>query len=85
MGLHAVSVRWELDTERLARFVAYKRGSESLRYVARISGVSHTAVTRAENGVECDLDTLLVLCDWLEEDPRTFLRPCRQPSTGGTE
>jgi transcriptional regulator with XRE-family HTH domain len=62
-----------LDIERLARLVKTKRASKGLREVAaEIGSVSPSTLSRVENGRIPDMETFLLLCDWLRVAPSEF-------------
>ena len=45
----------------------------SLRQAAREVGISHTAITRAAEGVQIDLETVVRICNWLGVSPNDVL------------
>jgi len=45
----------------------------SFRDTARLAGVSLAAYQRAETGRPVDSRNFLLLCDWIDADPRSFL------------
>lgn len=62
-----------LDMDRLARLVKTKRASKGLREVAaEIGNVSPSTLSRVENGRVPDMETFLLLCDWLGVAPAEF-------------
>lgn len=62
-----------LDMDRLARLVKTKRASKGLREVAtEIGNVSPSTLSRVENGRVPDMETFLLLCDWLGIAPAEF-------------
>src|SRR5690242_1262957 len=62
-----------LDIERLARLVKTKRASKGLRETAlEIGNVSPSTLSRVENGRIPDMETFLLLCDWLCVSPAEF-------------
>lgn len=64
-----------LDTERLANLVRTKRGSRGLRETANeIGNVSPSTLSRVENGKMPDMETFLLLCDWLQVPPAELIR-----------
>lgn len=64
----------QLDTEKLARMVKSKRGDQGLRVVAKeIGDVSSSTLSRIEQGSIPDVNTFLLLCNWLEVPTDTFI------------
>lgn len=64
----------QLDTEKLARMVKSKRGDQGLRMVAKeIGDVSSSTLSRIEQGSIPDVNTFLLLCNWLEVPTDTFI------------
>jgi len=62
-----------LDSERLATMVRTKRATRGLREVAvEIGDVSPSTLSRVENGRAPDMETFLLLCDWLRVPPAEF-------------
>lgn len=62
-----------LNIERLARLVKSKRANKGLREVAaEIGNVSPSTLSRVENGRIPDMETFLLICDWLEVAPAEF-------------
>lgn len=62
-----------LDMDRLARLVKTKRASKGLREVAaEIGNVSPSTLSRVENGRIPDMETFLLLCNWLGVEPTEF-------------
>ena len=45
----------------------------SAREAARQSGLSHTTIVRALKGDNVDLETIRLICAWLEVDPTTMV------------
>lgn len=63
------------DTPTLAAYVRAKRGQRNLREVAaEIGTVSPSTLSRIERGLAPDIQTFLLLCDWLEQPTSTFIR-----------
>jgi transcriptional regulator with XRE-family HTH domain len=57
----------------LSSLVRTQRGSRGLRDVAAEMGnVSPSTLSRVENGNKPDMDTFLLLCDWLDVPPAKF-------------
>lgn len=64
----------QLDTEKLARMVKSKRGDRGLRVVAQeIGDVSASTLSRIEQGSIPDVNTFLLLCNWLGVPTDTFI------------
>ncbi len=62
-----------LDTERLATMVRTKRAARGLREAALEAGdISPSTLSRVENGKPPDMETFLLLCDWLRVPPSEF-------------
>lgn len=65
----------QLDVARLATMVRTKRATRGLREIAaEIGNVSPSTLSRVENGRVPDMETFLLLCDWLEVAPAEFFR-----------
>lgn len=65
----------QLNTDRLATLVRTKRASRGLREVAaEIGNVSPSTLSRVENGRMPDMETFLLLCDWLQVAPSELFR-----------
>ena len=63
-----------LDIEKLASLVRTKRRERGLREVSKeIGTVSPSTISRVENGKVPDIDTFLILCDWLNVSPADLL------------
>ncbi len=59
--------------QQFAAQIRTKRGSRSLRSVAgEIKEVSASTLSRIENGKMPDMETFLLVCDWLEASPDDF-------------
>ncbi|MEH2044160.1 helix-turn-helix domain-containing protein [Nostoc sp.] len=66
---------YNLDTVLLAAMVKTKRGGKGLRDTAKeIGNVSSSTVSRVENGKMPDMETFLVLCDWLQVSPAELFK-----------
>lgn len=64
-----------LDTELLAALTRSKRGSRGLREIAKdIGDVSPSTLSRVENGKMPDMETFLLLCDWLGVPPAELIK-----------
>lgn len=61
-----ISMPYYLDVKRLAELVRFHRGDRSLREIAKITGISASTIGRVEKEQTPDMDTFVVLCDWLE-------------------
>ncbi|MBC8137174.1 MAG: helix-turn-helix transcriptional regulator [Fibrella sp.] len=60
----------DLNIERLATMVRAKRGNRNLRDTAtEIGNLSPSTLSRVENAKTPDMETFLLLCDWLEVAP----------------
>lgn len=63
-----------LNMSRLATLVRTKRGNKGLRETAReIGKVSPSTLSRVENGKMPDMETFLLLCDWLQVPPAELI------------
>lgn len=63
----------QLDTEKLAAMVKSKRAGRGLRAVAyEIGDVSASTLSRIEQGSVPDVNTFLLLCNWLSVPTDTF-------------
>ncbi|TYZ12686.1 helix-turn-helix transcriptional regulator [Hymenobacter lutimineralis] len=63
----------QLDTDKLAAMVKSKRASRGLRAVAHeIGDVSASTLSRIEQGSVPDVNTFLLLCNWLNVPTDTF-------------
>lgn len=66
-------MKYALDMDLLSSLVRAQRGSRGLRDVAaEIENVSPSTLSRVENGNKPDMDTFLLLCDWLDVPPAKF-------------
>ncbi|MEH2330108.1 helix-turn-helix domain-containing protein [Nostoc sp.] len=66
---------YNLDTVLLAAMVKTKRGRKGLRDTAKeIGNVSSSTLSRVENGKMPDMETFLVLCDWLQVSPAELFK-----------
>lgn len=64
-----------VDIEQLAAMIRTQRGSRGLREVAaEIGNISPSTLSRVENGKMPDMETFLLLCDWLEVSASEFIR-----------
>ena len=64
----------QLDTDKLAAMVKSKREGRGLRVVAKELGdVSASTLSRIEQGSIPDVNTFLMLCNWLEVPTDTFI------------
>lgn len=69
----------ELDIQLLAAMVRSKRGGRNLRETAaQIGNVSPSTLSRVENAKTPDMETFLLLCDWLEIAPAELFRQTGQ-------
>jgi transcriptional regulator with XRE-family HTH domain len=57
----------------LGAMVRMKRGDRTLREIAREINIGSATLMRVENGRVPDLATFGKICNWLGEDPKTFL------------
>ncbi len=74
-----------LDMERLARLVRTKRGSKGLRETATVIGnVSPSTLSRVESGKMPDLETFLLLCDWLQVPAAELIKNTEEPDPSST-
>ena len=59
-----------LDTNLLAAMLKTKRSKKGLRETAKeIGNISASTLSRIEHGKMPDMETFLLLCDWLEVSP----------------
>lgn len=64
-----------LNTQRLAALVRSKRADRGLREVSiEIGEVSPSTLSRVENERAPDMETFLLLCNWLQVAPSEFFR-----------
>lgn len=64
-----------LDTKKLATMVRTKRADRGLREAAVEAGdISPSTLSRVENEKAPDMETFLLLCDWLQVSPNEFLK-----------
>ncbi|KYC41368.1 transcriptional regulator [Scytonema hofmannii PCC 7110] len=60
---------------QLATIVRTKRGTRGLRETAKeIGNISPSTLSRVENGKMPDMETFLLLCDWLEVPPAELIK-----------
>ena len=70
----------DFDIERLATLVRSKRGNRNLREAAaEIGSVSPSTLSRVENAKTPDMETFLLLCDWLNVAPAELFRNTETP------
>lgn len=68
-----------LDTGKLAAMVRTKRASRGLREAAVEAGdISPSTLSRVENEKVPDMETFLLLCDWLQVPPNEFFKNTRE-------
>jgi transcriptional regulator with XRE-family HTH domain len=73
-------MRNELDIQRLATMTRAKRGSKNLREAAaEIGDISPSTLSRVENEKMPDMETFLLLCNWLEASPAELFRQVGEP------
>jgi transcriptional regulator with XRE-family HTH domain len=78
-------MRHYLDTELLAQLTRNKRGSRGLREVANeIGNISSSTLSRVENGKMPDMETFLLLCDWLEVLPASLFKGQENEQSGAS-
>ncbi|MEH2204813.1 MAG: helix-turn-helix transcriptional regulator [Nostoc sp.] len=66
---------YNLDTDLLAAMVKTKRGKKGLRDTAKeIGNISSSTLSRVENGKIPDMETFLLLCDWLQASPAELFK-----------
>ena len=69
-----------LDTKKLATMVRTKRAGRGLREAAVEAGdISPSTLSRVENGKAPDMETFLLLCDWLRVSPNEFFKNTVEP------
>ncbi|BAY13413.1 helix-turn-helix domain-containing protein [Calothrix sp. NIES-2098] len=66
---------YNLDTALLGAMVKTKRGSKGLRDTAKeIGNISSATLSRVENGKMPDMETFLLLCNWLQVLPSELFK-----------
>ncbi|MBW4561865.1 MAG: helix-turn-helix domain-containing protein [Mojavia pulchra JT2-VF2] len=66
---------YNLDTHLLAAMMKTKRGRKGLRDTAKeIGNISSSTLSRVENGKMPDMETFLLLCDWLQVSPAELFK-----------
>lgn len=55
----------KLNKNKLVQSVKLRRGNLSLRDISSELGISPSTLSRVERGMISDIETLIVLCDWL--------------------
>jgi transcriptional regulator with XRE-family HTH domain len=74
-----------LNADKLANLVRSKRGNRGLRETAKeIGNVSPSTISRVENGKTPDMETFLVLCDWLEVPPAELIHSTEEKKDSNT-
>ncbi|WP_223265456.1 helix-turn-helix domain-containing protein [Nostoc sp. 'Peltigera membranacea cyanobiont' 210A] len=68
-----------LDTERLAGLIRRKRATKGLREISAEISISAATLSRVENGSMPDMETFIVLCDWLQVPPGDLFVTDHQP------
>lgn len=63
----------KINSEKLSQMVKQKRGNTGLRKTADTIGISAPTLSRIEQGRVPDLDTYLLLCEWLEVSTEYFI------------
>lgn len=53
-----------------------RRGVRAIREVAKEIGISHSTLSRLENGKLPDIETFKKVCEWLKIDPGLVLGYC---------
>ncbi|MFN6477046.1 helix-turn-helix transcriptional regulator [Nostoc sp. DedQUE07] len=72
---HKRRMGYNLDTHLLAAMVKTKRGRKGLRDTAKeIGNVSSSTLSRVENGKMPDMETFLLLCNWLQVSPAELFK-----------
>lgn len=61
-----------LDTKKFSEMIKSKRGTVGLRALASEIGISASTLSRIEQGNLPDIDTYLILCNWLKVSPEFF-------------
>lgn len=64
--------RWFFNAQAFGTALRQKRGNAGLRSIAQITGLSASTLSRIEHCGKPDIDTFIVLCNWLDCDPRAF-------------
>lgn len=68
-------MEYHLDTNLLAARVKTKRGKKGLRDTAKeIGNISSSTLSRVENGKMPDMETFLLLCNWLQVSPAELFK-----------
>lgn len=66
---------YNLDKDLLAAMVKTKRGGKGLRDTAKeIGDISPSTLSRVENGKMPDMETFLLLCNWLQVSPAELFK-----------
>ena len=64
-----------VDMNRLATMVRIRRGVLGLRETAKeIGNISPSTLSRVENAKMPDMETFLLLCDWLQVQPDVLIK-----------
>ena len=72
---------YHLNMDVLARMVRTQRGNRGLRETAaELGNVSPSTLSRVENGKMPDMETFLLLCDWLNVPPTYFFKDTEEPA-----
>lgn len=69
-----------MDIERLAERIRQRRKGKGVREAAREAHISPATLSRVENCNIPDLETFEKICQWLGDDPASYL-----PSSGTTQ
>ncbi|WP_427157233.1 helix-turn-helix domain-containing protein [Aliinostoc sp. HNIBRCY26] len=81
-------MEYRLDTNLLAARVKTKRGKKGLRDTAKeIGNISSSTLSRVENGKMPDMETFLLLCNWLQVSPAELFKKTEEseaPSESNT-
>ena len=71
-----------LDISLLAAMLKTKRSKKGLRETAKeIGNISASTLSRIEHGKMPDIETFLLLCDWLEVSPGELFKNTEQSSS----
>lgn len=72
-----------LNIVDLAERIRQRRAGKGIREAAKEVGVSAATLSRVENNKVPDLATFGRICEWLGDDPSTYLGIRPQPTTTG--
>ncbi len=62
-----------MNLNSMRNLIQKKRGQQSIRQAAKGIGISAATLSRVERGYSLDLETFVLLCEWLGGDPASYL------------